>query len=150
MIETDTLYAYVKLSDKLKTVAGILMGMIDAGKLGLVYSSREVFHELYHVSTREGVSIDDYITRVAALTAVNNLKFLETTSEIDLLAFTLMKQYKLTSVFDAYYAATALNQVPDHIIISTDDVFDKIPGIIRLTPQKLISLKSSEKKEFQK
>jgi predicted nucleic acid-binding protein len=140
MIETDTLYAYVKLSDRLKTVAETIMGMIDGGELGLVYSSREVFHELYYISSREGVSIDDYITRVAALTAINNLKFLETTPEIDLLAFTLMKQYKITSVFDAYYAATALNQVPDHTIISTDDVFDKVPGITRVTPQKLISL----------
>jgi predicted nucleic acid-binding protein len=139
MIETDTLYAYVKLSDRLKTVADPLMSMIDKGELGLVHSSREVFHELYYVSTREGVSIDNYITRVAALTAINNLKFLETTPEIDLLAFTLMKQYKITSVFDAYYAATALNQVPDHTIISTDDVFDKIPGITRVTPQKIIS-----------
>lgn len=148
MIETDILYAYVKPSDRLKTVAETLINKINKGELGLVYSSREVFHELYYVSAREGVSIDDYITRVAALTAINNLKFLETISEIDLLAFTLMKQYKITSVFDAYYAATALNQIPDHTIISTDEVFDKIPGIIRIDPQKLINPKFSEKEEI--
>ena len=48
-----------------------------------------------------------------------------------------MKQYKIESIFDAYYAATALNQVPDHTIISTDEVFDAIPGITRIDPQKL-------------
>ena len=143
MIETDILYAYVKPSDWLKTVAGVLINKIDGGELGLVYSSREVFHELFYVSVEQGVSIDEYVKRVASLTAINNLKFLETTAEIDLLAFTLMKQYRITSVFDAYYAATALNQVPDHTIISMDEVFDKIPGVIRLTPHKLISPKSS-------
>lgn len=144
MIETDVLYAYVKTSDWLKTVAGVLINKINGGELGLVYSSREVFHELYYVSVEEGVSIDEYVKRVASLTAINNLKFLETTAEIDLLAFTLMKQYRITSVFDAYYAATALNQVADHTIVSTDEVFDKIPGVIRLTPKELISPKSSE------
>jgi hypothetical protein len=43
-----------------------------------------------------------------------------------------MKQYKIESIFDAYYAATALNQVPKHTIISTDEIFDVIPGIIRI------------------
>nr|MDO8077945.1 PIN domain-containing protein [Candidatus Freyarchaeota archaeon] len=98
---------------------------IDDGKLG---------------SVREGVSIDDYLTRIAAITAINNLEFLETTPEIDLLAFALMKQYKITSVFDAYYAATALNQIHDHTFISSDEVFDRIPGIKRTPPQKIIHL----------
>lgn len=61
--------------------------------------------------------------------AIENLVFLETTPEIDLLALTLMKQYKITSIFDAYYASTALNQVPDHILISTDEIYDRIPGL---------------------
>ncbi len=55
-----------------------------------------------------------------------------------------MKQHRITSVLDAYYAATALNQVPDHNIILTDEVFGKIPGIIRLAPDVLISSKPSE------
>jgi len=49
----------------------------------------------------------------------------------------LMKQFNLTSIFDAYFAATALNAVPDHTIISTDEVFDKVTGIKRRDPRTL-------------
>jgi len=97
--------------------------------------SRESLHELYYVSKKEGISLNEYIYRTAALTAIKNPKFIETTYQIDLLALTLMKQYKTESIFDAYYAATALNQVPDHTIISTDEIFDAIPGIIRIDPK---------------
>ena len=138
MIETDILYAYVKTADRLKRTAESLMQKIQQGKLGEVHSSREVFHELYYVSLEEGVGIDEFIARAAALTGVSNLTFLDTTKEVDLLAFTLMRQYKIASVFDAYYAATALNQVPDHTIASTDEIFDKIPGIKRIHPKELV------------
>ncbi len=65
---------------------------------------------------------------------------IETTYQIDLPALALMRQYQIESIFDAYYAATALNQVPDHTIISTDEVFDAIPGIKRIDPHKLSSI----------
>jgi hypothetical protein len=41
------------------------------------------------------------------------------------------------SIFDAYYAATALSSVPDHTIISTDVVFDKVSGLKRVDPRNL-------------
>ncbi|RLE59425.1 MAG: VapC toxin family PIN domain ribonuclease [Thermoprotei archaeon] len=138
MIETDILYAYVKTKDWLKPVATRIIVAIEAGKLGKIYASREVLHELYYVSMQEGVSLDDYIFRVAAITNIENLEFLETTTEIDLLALTLMRQYNISSIFDAYYAATALAQVEDHTIISTDSVFDKIPGIKRIDPRVVV------------
>ncbi|MGC8998528.1 MAG: type II toxin-antitoxin system VapC family toxin [Candidatus Bathyarchaeia archaeon] len=137
MIETDILYAYVKKEDRLKPVADNVITKIVNGELGLVYASRETLHELYYVSMKEGVSLDEYISRAAALTAIKNLKFVETTYQIDLLALALLRQYRIESIFDAYYAATALNQVPDHTIISTDEVFDAIPGIKRIDPHKL-------------
>lgn len=137
MIETDMLYAYVKKEDWLKTTAYNVISRIMKGEFGTVYTSRESLHEMYYVSKEEGVSIDEYISRAAAITAIKNLTFLETTYEIDLLALTLMKQYKMESIFDAYYAATALNQVPDHSIISTDAVFDTIPGIKRIDPREM-------------
>lgn len=137
MVETDVIYAYVKKEDWLKNIAEKIIRRISKGEFGTVYASREVFHEMYYVSQEEGISIDEYISRVAALTAIENLVFLETTSEIDLLALALMKQYRLKSIFDAYYAATALNQVPDHSIISTDTVFDNIAGIKRIDPREI-------------
>ncbi|MBO3839871.1 MAG: type II toxin-antitoxin system VapC family toxin [Candidatus Brockarchaeota archaeon] len=137
MIETDIIYAYVKTEDWLKNIAEKLIRRISKGEFGTVYASREVFHEMYYVSQQEGVSIDEYISRVAALTAIENIVFLETTSEIDLLALILMKQYRFKSIFDAYYAATALNQVPDHSIVSTDTVFDNVAGIKRIDPREI-------------
>lgn len=137
MIETDLLYAFIKKEDWLKDAADKIMKRIVNGEFGTVYASRECLHELYYVLKNEGVTLDEYITRVAAITAIENLKFLETTCEIDLLALTLMRQYNMKSIFDAYYAATALNQVEDHKLISTDNVYDVIPGLIRIDPRKL-------------
>jgi predicted nucleic acid-binding protein len=137
IIETDLLYAYVKKEDWLKHTAHAVMARISKGELGTVYASREALHELYYVSKEEGVSTDELLARSAALTAIDNLKFIETTFAIDLLALALIKQYKLTSIFDAFYAATALNQVDDHTIISTDTVFDMIPGVKRVDPREL-------------
>ena len=113
------------------------MTKIIQGDFGTTHASRETIHELYYVSTHEGVTIDQYITRAAALTATKNLEFHPTTHEIDLLALTIMKQYNMTSIFDAYHAATALNMEPDRTLISTDKVFDKIPGLTRLDPRQI-------------
>ena len=138
MIETDILYAFVKKSDWLKPTADKLLWMIKENRFGRVFASRESLHELYYVSVEEGVTIDTFVTRAAALTSIDNLSFLVTTAEIDLLALTIMKQYGLTSIFDAYHAATALNQVQDHTVASTDSVFDRIPGVTRVDPRKLV------------
>ena len=138
MIETDMLYAFVKKSNWLKPTADKLMWMINSNRFGDVFASREALHELYYVSVEEGVSIDELITRVAALTSIDNLTFLPTTPTIDLLALTIVKQYRLTSIFDAYHAATALNQVSDNTIASTDEVFDTVPGLRRIEPGSLV------------
>lgn len=137
MIETDMLYAYVKKEDWLKPAANKLMSRIVKGEFGIVYASREALHEIYYVSKEEGVSPDQLIARIAALTAIENLTFLDTSFEIDLLALVLIRQHGLTSIFDAYYAATALNQVEDQTIVSTDKVFDAVPGIRRIDPRKI-------------
>ncbi|MCW3996377.1 MAG: VapC toxin family PIN domain ribonuclease [Candidatus Bathyarchaeota archaeon] len=137
MLETDILYAYVKEEDWLKPTAKNLFSKIVKGNYGMVYASRESLHEIYYVSQEEGVSVDEIVARGATLTAIENLVFLDTTYLIDLLALTLLKQYRFTSIFDAYYAATALNQVEDHTIISTDKVFDCLPGIKRVDPRKI-------------
>lgn len=137
MIETDMLYAYVKKEDWLKETANSIISRIIKGEFGQVYASRESLHEIYYVSKEEGVSNDELVNRGATLTAIKNLTFLETTSAIDLLALVLMRQYGFTSIFDAYYAATALNQLEDHTIVSTDKVFDCVPGLIRVDPRKI-------------
>ena len=116
---------------------GNIISRIRGGEFGTVYASRESLHEIYYVSKEVGISLDEIIARAAALTSVENLVFLDNTYEIDLLALVLMKQYNLGSIFDAYYAATVLNQVLDRVIISTDTVFDRIPGLRRVDPREL-------------
>ena len=137
MIETDMLYAYVKKEDWLKETARNIISRIIKGEFGQVYVPRECLHEIYYVSKEEGVSMDELINRAATLTAIQNLTFVDTTFEIDLLALVLMRQYGFTSIFDAYYAAAALNQVEDHTIMSTDKIFDCIPGLVRIDPRKI-------------
>jgi predicted nucleic acid-binding protein len=137
MIETDMLYAYVKKEDWLKETAKNIISRVIKGEFGQVYVSRECLHEIYYVSKEEGVSTDELINRAATLTAIQNLTFIDTTFEVDLLALVLMRQYGFTSIFDAYYAATTLNQVEDHTIISTDKIFDCIPGLVRIDPRKI-------------
>ena len=137
MIETDMLYAYVKKDDWLKETARNLISRIIKGEFGQVLVPRECLHEIYYVSKEEGVSTDELINRAATLTAIQNLTFIDTTFEIDLLALVLIRQYGFTSIFDAYYAATALNQVEDHTIISTDKIFDCIPGQVRIDPRRI-------------
>ena len=137
MLETDMLYAYIKKEDWLKETATKIFSKIIKGEFGEVYVPRECLHELYYISTQEGVSKDELIQRAATLTAIPNLTFVDTTPEIDLLALVLMRQYGFASIFDAYYAATTLNQIDDHTIISTDKVYDCIPGLIRIDPRKI-------------
>ena len=49
-----------------------------------------------------------------------------------------MDMYKLSSIFDAIYAATALSpRVEDHMIISTDEAYDRVIGIKRIDPRNL-------------
>jgi hypothetical protein len=41
----------------------------------------------------------------------------------------------LGSIFDAIYAAVSLsNDNPDHTIVSTDCIYDRIEGLTRLDP----------------
>ncbi len=53
-------------------------------------------------------------------------------------ALELVSSYGLTSIFDAIYAATALtDEVPDHTVLSTDNAYDRAPGIKRVDPREL-------------
>ncbi|MEM2886037.1 MAG: hypothetical protein QXF24_08125 [Thermoproteota archaeon] len=76
------------------------------------------------------------------MTSIRNLVFLETNCAIDLLAISLIAQYKLSSIFDAYYAATCLNQVEDRTVVSTDSTYDRIPGLKRVDPRELLKTRT--------
>ncbi|ADN50714.1 type II toxin-antitoxin system VapC family toxin [Vulcanisaeta distributa] len=138
LIETDVLVAHLKDKDWLKNVADRLLLRVANGDFGEVLVSREVIHEIYYVLSRAGLSKREILNRVGALTQIPNLKWIPTTVDIDLLALALMDQYGLTSIFDAYNAATCLLYDRDRKIISTDSVYDRVVGLARIDPRSLV------------
>ncbi|MEM2962045.1 MAG: hypothetical protein QXY01_03405 [Candidatus Bathyarchaeia archaeon] len=74
----------------------------------------------------------------AKVSAIRNLSFVDAGYSIYLTALSLLETYKMKSIFDAIYAATALsNKVLDHTIVSTDRLYDRIHGIKRIDPRQL-------------
>jgi hypothetical protein len=51
-----------------------------------------------------------------------------------------MLEYDLSSIFDSYYAATALLSDPDRTVISIDSIYERIPGIKRKDPREVVGL----------
>jgi len=137
LVETDIILAHVKEEDWLKSYADAILKAADSGKIEL-YASCEVLHELYYISLKLGIDMETLLNKIAALTSIKNIKWIPVTMETALTAMVLMLEYNINSVFDAYYAATALLSDPDKIIVSTDSIYDKIPGIKRKDPRTLV------------
>ncbi len=137
LLETDLLIAYLKKEDWLKPLAKKVIGAVQEGKLKNVYSSTEVLHEMYYVFA-EFAALETILADLAKVATLTNLSFLEPSTEVYLSAVHLAKSYRMSSIFDAIYAATALSRhVPDHTIISTDEVFERVPGLRRVHPSDL-------------
>ena len=74
----------------------------------------------------------------AKIATIKNLDYINPDYTIYLTALNIMGTYGLTSIFDAMYAATALSvNVPDHTIISTDEVYGIIRGLKRVDLRQL-------------
>ncbi|MGC9153140.1 MAG: type II toxin-antitoxin system VapC family toxin [Vulcanisaeta sp.] len=138
LIDTDILIAHLKDKDWLKDVADRLLLRIVNGDFGEVLISREVIHEIYYVLSRIGFSKREILNRVGALTSIPNLKWVPATVDVDLLAIALMDQYGVTSIFDAYNAATCLLYDRDRKIVSTDSIYDRVAGLTRIDPRDLV------------
>lgn len=137
MIESDVLYAHIKEKDWLKTPAETLLKAVQAGEARNFYADREALHELYYLLSRSGQSPEEALSRVGALTRIGNLIWTTTSTDTDLLALSLIATYRLSSIFDAYHAAACLLHDPDHTMVSTDSVYDKILGLKRVDPRDL-------------
>ncbi len=137
LLESDMLIAYLKKDDWLKPTAERVVGAVEAGRLGEVACSAATLHEMYYVFSGHA-PLHTILADFARITTMKNLKFLNQDAETYLSALHLAETYKISSVFDALYAATALSpSVPDHTIISTDAVFEKVPGLRRQPPEDL-------------
>lgn len=134
LIETDIILAHVKEEDWLKPYAEAILREAERGGIEL-YASCQSLHELYYIAVKLGIDLETLLDKIAALTAMENVKWTPATTEIVLTAVTLMLEYNLGSIFDAYYAATALLSDPDRTIISTDIIYEKVPGIKKKDPR---------------
>jgi predicted nucleic acid-binding protein len=102
-----------------------------------LYASCEVLHELYYMAVKLGLSLELLLEKLAALAGIRNLRWVPVTERVVLAALTLMVEYGLASYFDACYAATALLADPDSVVVSTDSVYDRVPGLKRVDPRNL-------------
>jgi len=137
LLESDIFIAYMKKEDWLKKAATAIIDAVERGRLSPVQTSTEVFHELYYVFS-DYAPLQTIMANEAKIATLNNLKFIAPEYTTYLTALSIMDTYRITSVFDSIYAATALSaNVPDHTIISTDNTYDAIKGLKRIDPRKL-------------
>lgn len=114
-----------------------MIGAIEEGKLQGVVSSSEVLHEMYYVFA-EHATLETILADLARVITIENLEFIDAGTDTYLSALHLAKVYDMKSIFDAIYAATALSgSVPDHTLLSTDSVFDRVPGLKHVRPEEL-------------
>ncbi|AWR94016.1 MULTISPECIES: type II toxin-antitoxin system VapC family toxin [Sulfolobaceae] len=137
LIESDVLIAHLKTEDRLKEESEKLLLKIAKGELSVIVS-REAIHEIYYVLRNMNLSVQEILDKIGALKSIPNIEWIPTTIDIDLLALALMSQYNITSIFDAYHAATCLIYDKEKAIISTDHIYDKIPGIKRIDPKDIV------------
>ena len=139
LLESDILFAHIKETDWLKKTADQLLSAVERGSLGTVYGSRETLHELHYLSSKVGWNPREALSKIASLTLIKNLFWPPTTTDVDLLAHSLLATYDISSVFDAYHAASCLLNDPERVMVSTDDVYDKIKNLTRIEPKTVIA-----------
>ena len=127
----------MKKEDWLKPVARKVVAGIESGRLRGTIASAAVLHEMYYVFS-EHAPLDTILADFGRVVTIKNLAFLSPDTDVYLSALHLSRTYGVTSFFDAVYAATALSSaVPDHKILSTDSVYDRIPGLKHINPDEL-------------
>jgi predicted nucleic acid-binding protein len=135
LIESDLFIAYMKKEDWLKQYAEKIFTALQKGDIQNIQTSTDVIHELYYIF-KEYVTTPIMLGNLAKIATMENITYIDPTREIILSAVELASSYGFTSIFDAIYAATALtNQVPDHIVLSSDSVYDRVPGLQRIDPR---------------
>jgi predicted nucleic acid-binding protein len=134
LMENDMILAFYKKKDHLKPVAERLFSKIEHGDMGLVVVPSVFSIELYYV-LRNLTGATSVRNIISHLLTFPNVSIVPSTVGHHLGALFLMENYKLTSIFDALYAATAMSEEnPDHAIVSSDRVYDEIEGLTRLDP----------------
>ncbi len=144
LLESDVLVAHLKKTDWLKDAATQIFGGLHEGTLRAEASS-EVLHELVYVF-QDIAPLSILKSNIAKLATTPNLIFIRPSCETYIMAVHLSETYGISSIFDAIHAATALGvEVPDHTVISTDNIYDRVPGLRRIDPRSLCMEEDSQK-----
>ncbi|MFQ5711023.1 MAG: type II toxin-antitoxin system VapC family toxin [Candidatus Geothermarchaeales archaeon] len=133
LIEADILFAHIKKSDPLKEAAEKVLRRILDRDLR-VEASSEVVDEVVIWHKSRGY-VADHIKTVLSLISAIPIDYVPLTPEIAITALILTEEHGL-SYFDSFHAATAISR-PDKTIISSDEVFDGVPGLRRIHPRDL-------------
>jgi predicted nucleic acid-binding protein len=134
IIESDLLVAHSKTSDWLKPQADLIFERLRKGSLSLSTSAAALI-ELYYVLEDFGIDKGSILGKQAELAGIEGLTILPLTAEVILAAQSVMRTFRVPGLFDGLYAAATLNQDREHKILSTDEVYDRVPGIQRVDPR---------------
>ncbi|MDG7012934.1 MAG: PIN domain-containing protein [Nitrososphaerota archaeon] len=69
------------------------------------------------------------------LASVRGPTIMPLTSELVLAAQSVMRTFRVPGLFDAIYAATALNRDDERKMLSTDEAYDRVAGTTRVDPR---------------
>ncbi len=133
LIENDVIFAFLNKLDKNYSVARAIFKKIRDGELRVEVSSVSLLEMelIYRSEERESQLFKD----LAALASFENITFIPLTPEIALTSVYIRRKWGL-SFFDSHYAATALGL--DRKIISFDVAYDRVEGLTRIDPKKVI------------
>lgn len=134
IIESDLIVAYAKKGDWLKPYADPVFEKLKQGAMAAGTSAAALV-ELYYVLEDFGLDKTTILSKQAEVAAIKGLNIFPLTAEVLLAAQSVMRTFKVPGLFDSLYAATTLNQDKEKTILSTDEVYDRVPGIRRVDPR---------------
>lgn len=128
LIETDTIYAFLNKNDAYHEFADTIFNMINDGKLSVKISSVSLI-ELQLIYKSKEIEYE-FEMDLIDLQRINNINWASLDVTSSLTAIYLRKNYEL-SFFDSLHIGIAINL--DKQIISQDKIYDKIPGLKRIS-----------------
>ncbi len=133
-IELDLLIAFVNSADRLHEDTDALFLKVSRNEIKNVYVASSAYVEYELVHKAKGVEEEEVADDLEAFLNYPNLNEAPLKLETLIKAAELRKTYKLT-YFDSLHAATAI--LNDGVITGTDQAYDSIPSLKRVSPQRI-------------
>lgn len=129
LLENDVIFAYLNEYDPNHEVAERIFKKLQSGEVKVEISSVSLIEMelIYRSEKMENRLLKD----LSAIAALPNVKYIPLTPDVVVASVYLRQTLNLT-FFDSHYAATALSL--DREIISFDQVYDIVPGLIHIQP----------------